>query len=290
MTTKIKLLYGDEFWKELDERLPGAQKRVFLASAYMGERDYQRCASAVPSSVFFCAACRSDSGFKPPSKCLVIDQSLYHGKIYLIDNAVIIGSQNLHNAGKSGEFSVLFQTDWLTSSLVLYQALLKVAEQAGAEPEPVNPLFLQFYRQGCPFCGGNLAEPLSIYRCFGYGGGFVSQEDCDSYQGEGACQYCFPEFKKSLGQCYCCDHSGCGFGVAIESRGLIYHEFGPPSELHANRARECLRLFNYVADRIGFESIEFFETFGLTGHIFDARLERQEWTATAAQPEREPDA
>ncbi len=277
--TAIKLLYGDEFWTELEQRLCTAQNRVFLASAYMGKHDYEKCIAKIPQGVFTYSACRSDSAFKPSDNCLIMDHAFYHGKIYLIDNSIIIGSQNLYNAGKSGEFSVLIQTDKFTSSLVLYQALLQVAVQADAQIEPVNPLFLQFYSQGCPFCGAIIAEPLSIYRCTSYGGGFVSQEDCNSYGETGACKYCSPEFKESLGECYCCDQAGCGFGIALASKELIYHEFGPPDEIHTDRAKAFLRLFNFISSRIGVHGIEFFRAFGLTGRIFDARLERMEWMA-----------
>ena len=273
----MKLLYGSEFWQEIEVLLSNARQRVFLASAYMNEPTYRQHVSLLRADVFHFAVCRSDSSFVPKDKCLVFDKTLFHGKIYLIDNDIIIGSQNLYNVNKEGEFSVLISADESTSARILYEAFLKVIEPTNVTAEPVDERFLDFYDDGCPFCGNQTADSVSIFKCSGYGGGFVSDEDCDSYGGSGACKYCLPEMKESLGECFCCDSSGCGFGIALDSGSLIYHEFEPPLAENAERAKAFLRLFNFVSRQIGAESIPFFQAFGFTGRIFQSKLEKKEW-------------
>jgi len=280
---KIKLLYGSDFWEILDSLIQSANNRIFLASAYWGEKDYLHYKSIIPKNVFYYFMSRNDSSFVPSEKCISIDNKLFHGKIYLIDNTIIIGSQNLYKPKvvKDGEYSVLFETDSFTSSLMLYQALLKIAQQANEDNEPINENFLNFYSDGCPFCGNMIADELSIIKCPEYGGGFVSEEDCFSYQGEGACKYCLPENRENMGECFCCDHSGCGFGISINSLEFIYHTFGAPDAEKEERAREFLRLFNFIAKYINDEDlITLYEKLGFIGEIFDVSLENLEWQIT----------
>lgn len=280
---KIKLLYGTDFWDTLDILIKNANDRVFLASAYWGQKDYLHYKSIIPNNIFYYFLSRDDSGFIPNDRCIKIDNTLFHGKIYLIDNTIIIGSQNLYKPKKikDGEYSVLFETDNFTSSLMLYQALLKIAQQAGEEDEPINESFLNFYSDGCPFCGNMIADELSIIRCPEYGGGFVSEEDCSSYQNEGACKYCIAENRENLGECLCCDHSGCGFGISINNLEFIYHTFGAPDKDKEERAREFLRLFNFISKYMNdTDLIDLYNKLGFIGKIFNVSLENLEWQTT----------
>ncbi len=281
---KIKLLYGDEFWSEIDHLIKYAKDRVFLASAYWGAKYHKDIMSKINPDIFYYFAARGDSTYKPSDRCLIIDKNSFHGKIYLIDNCIIIGSQNLYKAQieRQGEYSVLFDADDFTSSLILYQALLKIAEQSSTCYEPINQNFIKFYDEGCPFCGNaNLPEPFSIHRCPEYGGGFISDEDCLSYGGDGACKYCIEENRENIGECYCCDHSGCGFGVSLSCLKFIYHTFDSPNRNKEERAKEFVKLFNFLSKYMNEEdTIEFFEALGFKGKIYDVRLERMEWNFT----------
>ncbi|MCK4329984.1 hypothetical protein KAX02_09095 [candidate division WOR-3 bacterium] len=278
---RIKLLYGNEFWETFNELIKNVKERVFIASAYLGKTDYVNYKNLIPSNVFWYFACRSDNNFKPKDRCVLIDKNYFHGKIYLIDNCIILGSQNLYTPQivRQGEFSVLFETDKFTSSLILYQALLKIAKQLPIIEEPVNEAFLNFYIKGCPFCNNDIAEPFSIITCPEYGGGFVSEEDCSSYGGTGACKYCIAENRESLGECYCCDHSGCGFGISIDKLSFIYHTFDPPDRIREERAREFVRTFNFLAKYMkkSEDAVDFFYSLGFIGKIYNARIETFEW-------------
>jgi len=104
----IQLLYGDEFWCKFEALLNIAKERVFIASAYLGQNDYRRVIQAIPKGVFYYFATRDEnSNYKPNSRCILINKNYFHGKIYLIDNCVIIGSQNLYKPKiiRQGEFS-----------------------------------------------------------------------------------------------------------------------------------------------------------------------------------------
>ncbi|MPM55533.1 hypothetical protein SDC9_102330 [bioreactor metagenome] len=278
--TKIKFLYGIEFWDTLFELLSKARERVFLISAFIGEKDYTACIEKIPKDVFTLTMCRSDNqnGKYFPPNAFIVNSNNFHGKIYLIDNTLIIGSQNLYRAKevKEGEFSVMITTDPFSSSLLLYQALIKIMQKEGTPAEPVSENFLSFYDNGCPFCGNSdIPDPYSLIKCPGYGFDFVSEDDCDGYAGEGACQYCFPENREYLGECYCCDDSGCGFGISIDDLKLIHHAINPISEEDFNKAKFYLSLFNFFEDH-GENAVEIFQKLGFTGKVYFTTQKREE--------------
>jgi phosphatidylserine/phosphatidylglycerophosphate/cardiolipin synthase-like enzyme len=99
---KLRLLYGKEFWQELEELIKNSQERVFVISAYVNKDSYLWLQSLIPKNVFSLLLCREDSGYIPDCALTVSKNSL-HGKLYLVDDAIIIGSQNLANFGKEGE-------------------------------------------------------------------------------------------------------------------------------------------------------------------------------------------
>lgn len=274
----IQLVFGDEFWTRLDELTKTAKRRIFLFSAYIGKKEWDSVIASKKKDVPLISMCRSDSGFKPDVDTFIVDKNLYHGKLYVVDNIVLLGSQNLYNANKKGEFSVEFQaSNEHEASLIVYQALLKTFDGQCPSEEPVNESFLDFYGDCCPFCGGAPADPLSVIRCAEYGGGFVSEEDCGSYGDEGACKYCIPENRKNLGECYVCDHSGCGFGVQLNSRKLIYHTFVEQDNIAISNAKKYIQLFNFFAEFDPQFAIKLFRTLGFTGNIFNACTERLYW-------------
>lgn len=274
----IKLVFGGEFWDRLHNLSTNATKRIFLLSAYIGKKDWDTVYASKKPSVPVITMCRSDSSYKPKFDTFVIDKNLYHGKLYVVDNVVLVGSQNLYNANKSGEFSVEFRADnEQEAALIAYQALLKTFENSFSSPEPINNSFLEFYDDCCPFCGGIPADPHAITRCSEYGRNFVSEEDCNSYEGEGACKYCIDENKNSLGECYVCDHSGCGFGIQVTTGKLMYHEFVEQNQSSLENAKKYLQLFNYFSASDSDLSVKFFRLMGFTGNIFNIPKDRLSW-------------
>lgn len=274
----INLIFGDEFWDRLNDLSKNAKKRIFLLSAYMGKRDWGKIVASKSPNVPAISMCRTDSSYKPTIDTFLINKDLYHGKLYIVDNVVLIGSQNLYNANKNGEFSVEFCADSdYEASLIAYQALLKTLENVMPSPEPVNNDFLEFYDDCCPFCGSLPAEPDSIIACAEYGGSFVSEDDCGSYGDEGACKYCIPENRHSLGTCYVCDHSGCGFGIQVSSGSLMYHEFAEQNPRSIANAKQYLALFNYFAAQNPGLAVKFFKLMGFTGNIFNIPSDRLKW-------------
>lgn len=272
---KLQFLYGHEFWDKLENLITNAKERVFLVSAYIGQRAYTKYINMIPKGIFNMTICRDDSGYIP-YKALKIKQEYFHGKIYLIDNVIIIGSQNLNDAGKEGEFSTMIETDEFNASLILYQALLKIIEKEPILAEPVNAGFIELYENGCPFCGNvDIQDGLSLHICPGYGGGFVSEEDCTSYGGEGGCKYCLAENRHPIGEAICCDDSGCGLGISLDTFSLLHHSINPVNSSKEVLAKEYLRLFNFFESQ-GRDAIELFNKLGFVGQVFETTLERQE--------------
>ena len=272
---KLQFLYGQEFWDKLAELLTNAEERVFLASAYIGKTTYDKYIKLIPSDVYRLTICRNDSRYKP-AEALLINQNYFHGKLYLIDNTVIIGSQNLYEANKEGEFSTLIETDSFNSSLILYQALLKLIEKEPITAEPVHQDFINLYDNGCPFCGNSFVpDPVSLHTCPGYGGDFVSDEDCESYAGNGFCKYCIAENRHPVGDAICCDDSGCGLGISLTNYNLLYHAINPVTKDELELAREYLRLFNFFQNQ-GKDAVELFDKLGFVGEVYKTTLERKE--------------
>lgn len=282
---KLQFLYGHEFWDKLEQLIKNAQERVFLVSAYIGKDTHSKFVKMIPRGVFTMTICREDSKYIP-SEALRINKDYFHGKIYLVDNTVIIGSQNLYEAQKEGEFSTMIETDEFNSSLILYQALLKIIEKESIPAEPVNSAFLDLYENGCPFCGNdNVQDELSLHSCPGYGGGFVSDEDCASYGGEGACKYCLTENQHSIGEAVCCDDGGCGLGISLKTYELLHHSINPINYHKSRLAKEYLRLFNFFAMK-GRNATEIFQKFGFHGEVFKTTLERQQHELVSVQKVR----
>ena len=273
----INLVYGDEFWGRLTSLSKTAKRRIFVFSAYIGRREWNTIYKLKQTNVPIVTICRDDSDFRPTVNTFLIDKHIYHGKMYLVDNVILIGSQNLYNANKNGEFSVEFITTEHDASLIAYHAFLKTCEGLLPEPEPANTSFLDFYSDRCPFCGGMPAEPDSLIRCPEYGGRFVSKEDCGSYGDSGACKYCISENQSFLGKCYVCDNSGCGFGIHSESMGLIHHQFVEQDHASIKNAKTYLSLYNYFAQRDPNFAFSFFSLMGFTGNVFNVSQQRLSW-------------
>ncbi|OCA78877.1 hypothetical protein BBH99_07225 [Chryseobacterium contaminans] len=272
---KLQFLYGQEFWDKLKQLLINAQERVFLLSAYIGKKTYDEYIKLIPENVYSLTICRSDSNYIP-NDALKIDQSYFHGKLYLIDNTVIIGSQNLYEANKEGEFSTLIETDSFNSSLILYQALLKLIEKESITAEPVNKNFADLYQNGCPFCGNTfIPDPISLHTCPGYGGNFVSNDDCQSYAGGGSCKYCIEENRIEIGDAICCDDNGCGLGISLTDYNLLHHAINPVTKNDLNLAREYLKLFNFFQSQDK-DAVKLFEILGFVGEVYKTSLERKE--------------
>lgn len=278
---KLQFLYGQEFWDKLAELLPAAKERVFLLSAFIGETTYRKYSAMIPAGVFQLTGCRSDNKnrhgirYIPPG-ALIIDDHHFHGKIYLIDNTIIIGSQNLYEANKEGEFSTLIETDEFNSSLILYQALLKIIEDTATVAEPVDPDFLTFYDDDCcPFCGNDfMPETTSLHKCPGYGFGFVTDTECETYGDDGACKYCSPKLRDPVGDALCCDDSKCGLGISLDNYSLLYHAINPAEGRELDSAKDYLRLFNYFKGR-GFNAVEIFRRLGFVGKVYETHNERK---------------
>ncbi|MBF4486231.1 hypothetical protein [Flavobacterium sp. CSZ] len=276
-TLTLQFLYGQEFWDKLEELLKNAEERVFLMSAYIGEKSFNKFTKLIPEHVFTLTICRSDSSHKPKDALVVSDET-FHGKLYMIDNSVIIGSQNLYEPKviRDAEFSTLITTDEFNSSLILYQALLKLIEKEGISAEPVNSNFIELYENGCPFCGNSsVPDPISLHTCPGYGGNYVSDEDCESYDGDGFCKYCSEDLISLIGDAMCCDDSGCGLGISLTNYHLLFHAINPVNKDELELAKEYLKLFNFFQNQ-GKDAVEIFNALGFAGDVYKTTLERKE--------------
>ncbi|WP_330472546.1 hypothetical protein [Vibrio harveyi] len=129
----VELMYGAEFWDYIETAIPRAKKHVFLLSAYTHDRDISQIFNTMPK-IPHLVLIRDDCYLKNRYQNLIlVDHKIYHAKVYVIDDTVIIGSQNLNKVtgislrDKVGEVSVKFNTN--ESSNIIYQALLLILRQ-----------------------------------------------------------------------------------------------------------------------------------------------------------------
>jgi len=278
---EITLLYGSEFWDCLESLCKIAKERAIFASAYVNLSTVKKYRSFLSKDVIHYLIARNDNKTYnlPDSNLILVDSTYFHSKIYLIDEYVIIGSQNLYDAEKEGEFNVLFKFSYNSASTVFYQSLIKIIEDDPVTPEPVNRLFLDLYDidSTCPFCNNEFSDPASIYLCPGYGDGttFVSESDCEGYNNIGYCKYCLVENRIPIPSALCCDDSGCGFGINTSTLTLLHHAINPPKDEKLKKAQEFLRLFNLIHRSLGNKTIEFFEALELRGQVYSTPLKRK---------------
>jgi hypothetical protein len=291
---KIKFLYGQEFWDELRTLVSEAQERIVILSAYQGIKTFEWIKKLIPEEVPFINICRDDNsryefGQKViyiPEGAIPISDETFHGKMYLIDDKIIVGSQNLYNVAfentkkeqcKEGEFSVVLEFEKDTSTMILYQALLSFIKNSDITEEPVDLNFLDFYYDGeCPFCGNDsIPDPFSLHTCPGYSmGEYITDEECLSYGDEGSCKYCISENIERISESYCC--SECGIGINIASKRFIYHAINPLSDnsIKQKQAKEFLRIFKFL-NKNG-RAKEIIDTLEMTGIVYNLDLDRKE--------------
>lgn len=282
---KLQLLYGNEFWDKLEQLIKNAEERIFFMSAFLSSETYQKYKKMVPLNVPFYVATRDDKSNYKPGEAILIDSKDFHGKLYVIDNTVIIGSQNLYNANKEGEYSTLIESDHEGASLILYQALLKLTEKSTIEPFPIHPDFYEFYRDGhCPFCSNNIDTEEFFVRCPHYGGGekYVTARDCQGQNNEGDCFNCLPESRTSI-HAYGCDETGCGLGIEFVTEGkdknmyLIENALKSPNDTEFELVSVYLKLFNFIQSK-KIDAKKFFTDLLLSGDVYNTVLKRQEYT------------
>jgi len=291
---RIKFLYGQEFWDELKELVLGAQDRVVILSAYQGKKTFEWINNLIPDKIPFINICRNDNtryenGQKVkyiPKGAIPISDETFHGKMYLVDNKIIVGSQNLYNVAfenakkeqcKEGEFSVVLEFEKHIATMILYQALLSFIKNSDITEEPVDLNFLDFYKNGeCPFCGNDsIPNPLSLHTCPEYSmDGYITDDECASFGDEGSCKYCISENIENISESYCC--SACGIGINTETNRLIYHAINPlpANSIKQQKAKEFLRIFKFL--NIDNRAKDIVAALELTGIVYDLDLDRKE--------------
>jgi len=275
----LKLVYGSEFWVALKFFIQSAKQRIFLMSAYWGKDTYDEIKECLPDDIDCYFFSRSDSPFIPP-EAIIFQAINFHGKLYLFDNNLIIGSQNLYKAKKvrEGEFNIVLSTDDDSASNIIYQAIQAAIKCEDIYSEPVDKTFLKIYDEGfCPFCSNiNINEESDVNWCTQYRG-YVTREDCISYDGSGACKYCGygSDDNSRIESCWFCNELGCGLGIT-NNGDLLYHAFNCGKSEDKEKAYDFLKLYNFLAKQLNFlakqpnnNPINFLKKLGLIGKIYD---------------------
>lgn len=156
----LQLICGKDFWTKLETLLRNAQERVFIFSAYVKKDTYHKYMSMIPENVYKIFMCREkDTPTNRqfiPTEAITLSKDEFHGKVYLIDDTIIIGSQNLYEPKvlKDGEFSILMKSESSYISLFLYEVLQALIKEHDIPIERISDNFFNLYSDCCPFIIG----------------------------------------------------------------------------------------------------------------------------------------
>lgn len=250
----IKPLFGRSFFEELRNLVEKAKERILIASAFLEESPYTEIAQTRPDGVPMYVFVRNDSNFRPSSSpyLIVLPHLTYHGKIYIIDNNIIVGSHNLtnHSVKNEGEFSIMITAESKTIDALLFSILYNIfVKNSNVKLDYISADTPLLYQWGCPFCGESTPDPFRIIECPGYGEGdakYVSEYDCESYGDDGFCKACLHNEHIVNRELYFCDDSGCGLGIDPKYAKFIKHAVNPPSDEYVRKALRLVEIFNGI--------------------------------------------
>lgn len=296
---KVKILYGNEFWDFLEKKLNTVRKRVFIASAFFDFNILKEISEKLPKNVTLGFMSRKDQieknieelGSLDRMFLLSVPEKTFHGKLFLFDNSVVIGSQNLYrpkSGVKEGEYSVLldFEKSSFATSIV-YKSMFVILQQLYKEDiYAVDKKIINFYNLGtCPFCGGEIRGQSEVKWCPEYGG-VVTNWECVLYGEDGACKYCRyrePE-DFSCEPCYLCE--GCGLGVLIKDGSFVYNPFKYPDKEELKKAKGFLRFLTFLSENLlKGDLYTFCREMGFLGNIYRIEVEDLEWFVKSEEDE-----
>ena len=131
--SKVKLLFGIEFWDFLEASIKKSKKHIFIFSAYAKQEDIQYLVSLIPNNIPYLIVVRDDISKIEIPNLIHVNKDRFHVKLYIIDDTIIVGSQNIYKVvkipieEKTGELSVAFSTS--DSVNIINQSLLIVLKE-----------------------------------------------------------------------------------------------------------------------------------------------------------------
>lgn len=274
----IKPLFGRFFFEELSSLVEKAKDRILIASAFLDKSPFEEIAQKRPDDVPMYVFVREDSNFEPQTSISIkLPSLIYHGKIYVIDNNIIVGSHNLinHSVKNEGEFSIMITAEPQTVDAFLFSILYNIfVKNSKDKLDYINADILLLYQWDCPFCGNPIPDPFEIIECPGYGEGeakYVSKHDCESYGNDGFCKVCLHDEHLVNRELYFCDDSGCGLGIDPKHGKFIKHAVNPPSDEYVRKAWKLVEIFNGICKYVSPEhSAKLLKDLGMLGKIFIA--------------------
>jgi hypothetical protein len=285
--SSVKLLFGFEFWDFLEKSISTATKHVFIFSAYAKQQDLQHLVSKIAIGVPYLVIVRDDIDRINENNLIYINKDKFHAKLYIVDDIIIIGSQNIYKVvkiplkDKTGELSVAFRSP--DSVNVIYQTLMLVLREEYEtyyqnkvheyqkqyeyceEEIDIESVWVHFFREYrlesflnirsgyCPSCGNLLDikenEFCKIY-CQPYNE-TISADECGNGNG---CKYCFDDRKviepNILYSCTICDFK---LGYITQELGKApYWSWEVLSSLgNTVELEQFLKLYFYLIEKVG---------------------------------------
>lgn len=314
--SNIKLLYGIEFWHFLENAVKNSRRHVFIFSAFARQEDIDSLTSLIRAETPYLIIIRDDiSGMRVNQENIIYAPAgKFHAKLYIIDDTIIIGSQNIYKvvkmplAEKTGELSVAFITKDAVN--IIYQSLMIILKaeyenyfsekhieysnnytELYDEPYPERLFWLDLFKEyklesfldigseQCPSCGSymNLKEnEYPIIYCEQYNEK-ISSAEC----GEGnACKYCYDGgyYLVEPQIIYTCRQCGFSVGYNIEELNKSpYYSWHVLSFFkQTNELQQFLKLYFYLIHNIGeYSANKLLKSLNILGNLSNLDLDKR---------------
>ncbi|MGL1931960.1 MAG: hypothetical protein OCC45_09385 [Desulfotalea sp.] len=310
--SNVRLLFGVEFWDFLEKSIQVAQKHVFIFSAYAKKQDMKNLVSKIPTNTPYLVITRDDIDKIDVNNIVYADKNKFHAKIYIIDDTIIIGSQNLYKVvsiplkDKTGEISVAFTTS--DSVNIIYQSLMIVLKEEyeeyfrnklnlitmkyeeNEENIDLKDVWISFFREyklesflninscNCPSCGSKVnfkENDYCIIYCQGYNEN-ISADEC----GHGnACKYCYGD-KEIIEPNLMYSCTKCNFEIGYITEESVkgpYYSWDTLSLFsNTEELENFLKLYFFLIDIVGeFEANNLLTSLGVIGNLSQLDLNKR---------------
>lgn len=314
----VTIMYGNDFWLFFDKAVKNAKNHVFIFTAYTNEKDLAELINVTRHLPHLIIVRDDLIKVKPVfvnDNVIFTNHQSFHAKVYVIDNYIIVGSQNLYRIStipleqKTGEISIGFQSDDVLN--IIYQSLMIVLrneyelyynnelELFYDQYEELSQksfwiLLFQKYKLDsflnlksgiCPNCGSRLSFKEieeNLYDCNTYG--VVKQSECEEGN---ACKYCIEKHLHTPQISYWCNN--CNFMVGYcteELQKSPYYCWNSLICTNSPNELECfLKLYFYLIKNLGENKTNFIlSSLKILGNLSSLNISKRNYVTNALSP------
>ncbi|NDY71835.1 hypothetical protein DO021_01640 [Desulfobacter hydrogenophilus] len=309
--TDVKMMYGEEFWSYFYAAIQNAKRHVFIFTAYTNTSDLRDVLGKI-SHLPHLVVVRDDSNVSSNQigNVILTDHLKFHAKVYVIDDLVIVGSQNLYKvkkislAEKKGEISVAFKPD--NAINIIYQSLMIVlqGEYEAYYENKIEDLkkrfgheydigWVDFFREyklesflnlnsgTCPCCGSQLVlteRDEALFECSSNTYGQITQFECGIGN---ACKYCISDpilvEPEVTYRCSTCNFTT-GYRITETYKRPYYSWEVLAAVTVPDQLESFLKLYFYLIDGLGeMQANNLLSSLGILGNLYRLNVSQRDY-------------